>query len=116
MALVGDMSRDAGKYIGLGGLAGLNDARHTVRVAFDFLLRKNEPSIGGIPFGSLAFVEFEDDGRVSEIALLGLAALGLEGAELVEGLLELTGEALAVETEGGNGLDQELRVRGVFEQ
>jgi hypothetical protein len=42
-------------------------------------------------------MEFEDGGSVAKVAPLTLAALGLEVAELVEGLLELAGEALAVE-------------------
>ncbi len=49
------------------------------------------------------FVEFEEGGGVFEIALLALAALGLDGAELSERFLELAGEALRVEAEGGEG-------------
>ena len=46
-------------------------------------------------------MEFEDGGSVAEVAPVALEALGLEFAELVEGLLELAGEALAVEAERG---------------
>jgi len=41
---------------------------------------------------------------------------GLAGAELVERLLELAGEALAVDAERGDGLDQELGSGGVLEE
>jgi hypothetical protein len=39
-----------------------------------------------------AFVEFQHDGGVFQFLLFALAALGLEGAELIERLLELAGE------------------------
>ena len=101
---------------GLSGLAGLDDARHAVGVALDLFFRKNEASIGGIPFDSFAFMEFEDDGGVFQFALFALAAVGLKGAELVERLLELAGEALAMDAERGDGLDQELGSGGVLEE
>jgi hypothetical protein len=44
-------------------------------------------------------MEFEDGGGVAKIAPVTLEALDLEVAELVECLLKLTGEALAVEAE-----------------
>jgi hypothetical protein len=44
-------------------------------------------------------MEFEDGGSVAKVAPLALEALGLEVAELDEGLLELAGEALAVDAE-----------------
>jgi len=49
---------------------------------------------GGIPGNSFVFVEFEEGGGVAEVALLAVAALGLDGAELGERSLELAGEAL----------------------
>ena len=101
---------------GLSGLAGLDDVGHAVGVALDLFFRKNEASIGGIPFDSFAFMEFEDDGGVFQFALFALAAVGLKGAELVERLLELAGEALAMDAERGDGLDQELGSGGVLEE
>src|SRR5580700_6702470 len=59
--------------------------------------------IGGFPWNSFVFMEFQQGGGVLEIALLTLAALGLDSAELVEDFLELAGEALAVQTEGCQG-------------
>jgi len=59
--------------------------------------------VGGIPGNSFVFVEFEEGGGVFKVALLALAALGLNGAELGERFLELAGEALAVEAQGGEG-------------
>ena len=53
---------------------------------------------------------FQDGGGVYEIAALALAAVGLDGAEIVEGPLEIAGKASAVECEGGEGWDQELGV------
>jgi hypothetical protein len=46
-------------------------------------------------------MEFEDGGSVAKVASLTLEALGLDFAELDEGLLELAGEALAVNAERG---------------
>ena len=48
-------------------------------------------------------MEFEKGGGTLEVALLLKAALGLDFAELVEGFLELAGEALRVQAEGGEG-------------
>jgi len=44
-------------------------------------------------------MEFEDRGGVAKVAPQALEALELEFAELVEGFLELAGEALAVDAE-----------------
>jgi hypothetical protein len=44
-----------------------------------------------------SFMEFEDRGGVAEVASQAFEALKLDFAELIEGLLELAGEALAVE-------------------
>jgi hypothetical protein len=46
-------------------------------------------------------MEFEDGGSIAKVAPLALEALGLDVAELDEGLLELAGEALAVEAKRG---------------
>ena len=46
-------------------------------------------------------MEFEDGGSVAKVAPMALDTLGLKVAELVEGLLELAGEALAVQAERG---------------
>jgi hypothetical protein len=48
------------------------------------------------------FVEFEEGGGVLELAALGLGAVGLDLAELIEALLELTGKALALDAEVGD--------------
>jgi hypothetical protein len=57
--------------------------------------------IGGLPWNSFVFVEFEEGGGVFQVAPLGLGTLGLDFAEQVHGLLELAGEALAVQAESG---------------
>ena len=46
--------------------------------------------IGGLPRNSLVLMEFEDCGGVFELAPFMLAALELDFAELLDGLLELT--------------------------
>jgi hypothetical protein len=46
-------------------------------------------------------VEFEEGGGVFEVAALALDAVGLDIAELVDGLLELAGEPLVVQAESG---------------
>ena len=46
-------------------------------------------------------VHFEKGCGAFEIAVTALAALGLDFAKLLQGLLELAGEALAVEANGG---------------
>ncbi len=48
-------------------------------------------------------MQFEDGGGVAQGTALPLAAVGLDGAELVERFVELFGEASAMETEGGDG-------------
>lgn len=46
-------------------------------------------------------MNFEEHGGVPEVAPLKLATFGLDGAELVDSLLELAGETMAEETEAG---------------
>jgi hypothetical protein len=46
-------------------------------------------------------MEFQEACGVFEVALLRFAALGLDFAELVDGLLELAGESRVVQAEGG---------------
>ena len=55
--------------------------------------------MGWIVFNSFVFVEFEEGGGALEFAGFAVAALGFEGAELVERFLELAGEALRVHAE-----------------
>src|ERR1017187_5430287 len=57
--------------------------------------------IGGLPRNSFVFVKFEDGGGVFELAALVLGAVELDIAELIERLLELAGEAGAVQSEAG---------------
>jgi len=80
--------------------------RQTLQPAIDASVTvefSEEAILGGIVRNSFVFVEFEEGGGAFEVVLLAVAAFGLEGAELVECLLELAGEALAVEAEGGEG-------------
>ena len=49
------------------------------------------------------FMEFQEGRSALEIALLLVAALGLDFAEVVHGLLELAGEPLTVQAESGEG-------------
>jgi hypothetical protein len=51
------------------------------------------------------FAVFEDAGGGLQFFLFALAAFGQEDAKLLELLLELTGQALAVDAERGDGLD-----------
>ena len=48
-------------------------------------------------------MEFQEGCGLLELALLLVAALGLDLAELLQGFLELAGESLAVQAEGGEG-------------
>jgi hypothetical protein len=57
--------------------------------------------VGGLPGNSFVFVVFEEGGGVFEVAALALDAVGLDIAELVDGLLELAGEPLVVQAESG---------------
>ena len=52
---------------------------------------------------SFVFVELEEGGGAFEVALFLGAAAGLDGAELIERLVELAREAVAVEAESGEG-------------
>jgi hypothetical protein len=66
---------------------------------------KNEPILGRFVGNPFVFMEFEEGGSVFEVAALALGALGLDFAELVQGFLELAGESLAVQAEGGQHRD-----------
>jgi hypothetical protein len=46
-------------------------------------------------------MEFQECGGAFELSRFVAAAVGLEFAEVVQRLLELAGEAMAVEAEGG---------------
>jgi hypothetical protein len=46
-------------------------------------------------------MEFDEGGGIAEIATLALAAVGLDLAKMIERLLELAGESLAVQSERG---------------
>jgi hypothetical protein len=48
-------------------------------------------------------MEFQEGRGLFEVALLLVAALGLDFAEVVNSLLELAGEPLVVKAEGGEG-------------
>ena len=112
----GEQSWVGGDEEAVGDIASQAETGQALGVTFHFVFRKNEAMIGWIPRNSFVFVVFEHAGRVLQIYLLSFTALCLEGAELLERLLELAGEALAVNAEGGERLDHELGIRGVFEQ
>jgi hypothetical protein len=59
--------------------------------------------LGGVKGNPFAFMEFQEGCGAFEVALLLVATLGLDFAELVQGFLELAGESLIVEAEGGEG-------------
>jgi hypothetical protein len=84
-----------------GYVAGLVLTHHALGAAFDLVFRKNEAMVGGLPWNSLVFMEFEDGGGVFELALLVAEAFVLDVAELIESLLELAREAGAVQSEVG---------------
>src|ERR1035438_111308 len=70
--------------------------------------------VGGLPGNSFVFMEFEDGGGVFELAAFVGAALELDIAELIERLLELAGEAGAIQCEAGEetvGVD-DIEVNG----
>src|ERR1700690_939228 len=58
--------------------------------------------IGGLPGNSFVLVEFEQGGGIVEVAALAVDAVGLDLAKGLEGLLELAGETMALDTEVGD--------------
>jgi hypothetical protein len=62
-----------------------------LREALHIAFQKNEAMIGGLPWDSFVFVEFEEGGGVFEVATLALGTVGLDFAERVEAFLELAG-------------------------
>ena len=66
--------------------------------------------IGGLPGNAFVLMEFQQGGGVLEFAALELPALGLDFAELVEGLFELAGETRAMQAEQGEGFYGRTRV------
>jgi hypothetical protein len=93
-------------------VAGLILTHQAFRVLLDTLFRKNEAMIGGLPGNAFVFMEFQKIGGIAEVVTLLLAAIGLEVAELAEGVLELAGEAGAVESQAGQQRDLGLGIRG----
>jgi hypothetical protein len=79
-------------------VAGLVLTHQAFRVLLDALFRKNEAMVGGLPGNAFVFMEFQQIGGIAEVVTLLLTAFGLEVAELAEGVLELAGEAGAVES------------------
>ena len=79
-------------------VAGLVLTHQAFRVLLDALFRKNEAMVGGLPGNAFVLMEFEQVGGIAEVATFLLAAFGLEVTELAEGVLELAGEACAVES------------------
>ncbi len=79
-------------------------------VALNLVFRKNKAIVGGFPGNSFVLMEFQDVGGVAEVAAVLVAPVVLDLAEPVERFLELAGEAGAVESEHGEGLDGGLRV------
>jgi hypothetical protein len=75
--------------------------------------------LGGLPGNSFVLMEFEEGSGLSELAPLALGAFILNGAELVEGFLELPGETAGVKAECGkeaNAIDKHVELsvhRGV---
>jgi len=57
--------------------------------------------VGGVPGNPFVFVEFEEGGGVFELALLVVAAVGLEVAQGGQRFLELAGEAMGLDAEVG---------------
>jgi hypothetical protein len=94
--------------------AGFVEAHQALGEALDIAFSKNEAMIGGLPGNSFVLVEFEEGGGVFEFATLAFGAAGLDVAEVVHGLLELAGEPLVVQAEGGEeamGID-DVKVDG----
>jgi hypothetical protein len=82
-------------------VSGLVQAGGAFGEAFDLISRKNEAMVGGFPRNSFVFMEFEEGSGIAEVATLAFAPVGLDLAKLVERLLELAGEALAVQSQRG---------------
>ena len=74
-------------------------------VALELIFRKNEASfVGescGIPGKSFVLLAEEDFGGFGELVAFQAAANLLDFAKLIEGVVELAGEARAVESEFG---------------
>ena len=70
---------------------------------FDLVVRKNEAILGRFVGKILVLVHFQNLGRLVELALFGCAAFGLDLAKQREGAFELTGEALALGADAGEG-------------
>lgn len=79
-------------------MAGLVLTHQVFGVFLDALFRKNEAMVGRLPGNAFVFMEFEKIGGIAQVATLLLTAFRLEVAELAEGVLELAGEAGAVES------------------
>ena len=84
-------------------MARLVEAHQASRVGLDLVPRKNEPILSRVVWNAFAFMEFQEAGGTLDLALLLVAALGLDFAEVVHSLLELAGEPLVVQAEGGEG-------------
>jgi len=84
-------------------MPGLVEKHFALGEAFDFAERKNEAMVSRIPRNLFVLVEQEEGGGVFEIAVLALAAVGLNIAEQGERFLELAREAGGVEPESREG-------------
>ena len=78
-------------------MAGLIEADQTLAEGFDFRPLKNEAIPGGFVGNPFVFVHFEEGCGAFEVASFGFAALGLDLAEFLDGLVELARETVGVQ-------------------
>ena len=105
---------------GVGGVTEGVQTHQVFCVALELFFRKNEASfVGescGVPGKSFALMAQEELGGFGELAAFQAAAIFLNVAELIEGFLELAGEARAVKAELGQHRDHGLGVGVLGEQ
>jgi len=88
---------------GVGAFECVVAALVAVDVGLYIFIRKNEAILGGIVRQAVFFVHFQEVGGIVQLMALAAAALVLDFTELVESAFELAGEALAVDTDLGEG-------------
>ncbi|HWY46319.1 MAG TPA: hypothetical protein VNX70_02985, partial [Bryobacteraceae bacterium] len=82
---------------------GLLPAFFSAEKGLDFVVGENEAIVSGLVRKIFVFVHFQNLTGLVELTLFVCAAVGLDLAELSEGALELTGKALAVNADVGEG-------------
>ena len=92
----------AGGYVGV-GLDPARLVRESKLARLDFGCGKNEAIFGWMRLRWNGFDWLTEGGGRLRLALLALATVGLDDAELIESFVELAGETLGVEAKSGEG-------------